>query len=238
MKLRNYEWGDGGKTALLIHGLFSDARSWHRLAPALVERGYRVIAPDLRGHGESPRSRYSVVDWSLDLIEDLPRGADLAIGHSLGGLALGIAARPLGVREAVYLDPAWRITAEQDAAFGAEWSSWLSWSSIEQLRDHLGSRWPEEDLQLRWESMWAADPAIVPGLATGSGYDHSPERPTERSLVIAADPSQFITDTHGAELIERGFDLRRVTDSGHSLFREDLDGLLEILDGWLAEAQA
>nr|PNR43652.1 hypothetical protein PHYPA_016033 [Physcomitrium patens] len=42
-----------GPTVLLLHG-FSDIRySWRYQIPPLVEAGYHVVAPDLRGNGES-----------------------------------------------------------------------------------------------------------------------------------------------------------------------------------------
>ncbi len=42
-----------GPAVLLVHG-FPDSNSiWRNQIPALVEAGYRVIAPDLRGFGES-----------------------------------------------------------------------------------------------------------------------------------------------------------------------------------------
>jgi pimeloyl-ACP methyl ester carboxylesterase len=237
MKLAFRTWGTGDRTALLLHGLFGDSASWYRIGPALAARGYRVTAPDLRGHGDSGRGRYSVADWSLDVLETVDTAPDLAIGHSLGGLVLAVVAAPLAPRSIVYLDPAWRIDAAQDARFLKEWSSWLQWSSPEQLRAHLGARWPEEDLRLRWESMQATDPAVVPGLAAGRGYDHSPEEAIAPSLVLAADPSTFITPWHAEELISRGLAVRTVSGSGHSYFREDPDGFLRDLDDWTGGAR-
>jgi pimeloyl-ACP methyl ester carboxylesterase len=108
MKLNVHEWGTGDRTALLIHGLFADHQNWYRVGPALAERGYRVIAPDLRGHGASPRGAYSPELWAADLVESLPKNADLAIGHSLAGMALALAAKELAVRRAIYVDPTWK----------------------------------------------------------------------------------------------------------------------------------
>ncbi|MFJ6722840.1 alpha/beta fold hydrolase [Streptomyces sp. NPDC091259] len=68
---------------MILHG-----RTWGDGGPALAELGYRVIAVDLRGHGVSGRGEYSPRAFADDLIETLPTGADLALGHSLGGLAL------------------------------------------------------------------------------------------------------------------------------------------------------
>lgn len=59
MQLHTREWGTGDRTALLVHGIMSDSRTWRRVGPALAERGYRVLAVDLRGHGRSPRGEYT-----------------------------------------------------------------------------------------------------------------------------------------------------------------------------------
>ncbi|WP_165495506.1 alpha/beta fold hydrolase [Actinomadura roseirufa] len=233
MKLQVTEWGTGDRYALLVHGLFSDATSWHRAGPALAERGFHVLAPDLRGHGESPRGRYSPFDWALDLVDTLPARAEIAVGHSLGGLVLGMAARLLDPGSAVYLDPAWRMSADAHERYRDIWLGWLDWTDKEQLRAHLGGRWPEEDLDLRWTSMWKADPGIIPGLVPGGGHDLSPERADMPSLVLAADPSEFIPDDHAKELRERGLTVETVEGTGHSAFREDFPRFLDRLDAWI-----
>lgn len=51
------EMGEG-RPAVLLHGFFSDAKTnWIRYghAAAIAARGFRVVMPDLRGHGESAR---------------------------------------------------------------------------------------------------------------------------------------------------------------------------------------
>ncbi len=59
--------------ALLIHGVTSSSRSWWRLAPELVRRGFRVLAVDLRGHGASAGVGEGLVlgDLSADVLETL-----------------------------------------------------------------------------------------------------------------------------------------------------------------------
>src|SRR4029450_3520698 len=47
------DWGGGGQAVVLLHGLASNARIWDGVAPRLVGAGLRVVAVDLRGHGES-----------------------------------------------------------------------------------------------------------------------------------------------------------------------------------------
>src|SRR6187549_2639171 len=44
-----------GPAVLLLHGFPDRWQLWRRQIPALVAAGYRVIAPDLRGFGESDR---------------------------------------------------------------------------------------------------------------------------------------------------------------------------------------
>jgi pimeloyl-ACP methyl ester carboxylesterase len=64
MSLRTIRLGDldfrvvdegNGDPVLLLHGFPDSAELWRRQLPALVDAGYRVIAPDLRGFGESAR---------------------------------------------------------------------------------------------------------------------------------------------------------------------------------------
>ncbi|RHW29183.1 alpha/beta fold hydrolase [Nocardioides immobilis] len=228
-------WGHGDRTALLVHGLFSDSASWHRLGPDLADDGFKVYAPDLRGHGQSPRGRYSPTDWALDLVESYgDTRLDLAVGHSLGGMALAIAAKTLRPASAIYLDPAWQMSAADDSRSRAQWNSWLLWTDQAQLRETLGPKWPEADLQLRWESMWRMDPATIPGLASGAGYDHSPEDAAVPTLVLGADGSSYITPEHAAELRTRGLDVETIEGSGHSSFREDYPAFLNRLRDWVA----
>ena len=56
MDLNEHRWGAaGGRRVLLLHGLQSSGATWWRIASALAEAGADVTAPDLRGHGASPR---------------------------------------------------------------------------------------------------------------------------------------------------------------------------------------
>jgi pimeloyl-ACP methyl ester carboxylesterase len=77
-----------GPAVVLLHGLFGSARNFGHLQRALSDR-YRVIALDLRNHGDSPHGddmRYTVM--AADVRETLAAlGAVPAavIGHSMGG---------------------------------------------------------------------------------------------------------------------------------------------------------
>ncbi len=79
-----------GAVVVLLHGLASDSGTWDQAITPLAERGLRVIAPDLLGHGESakPAISYSLERFAAGL-RDLVRTLDLppmtVAGHSLGG---------------------------------------------------------------------------------------------------------------------------------------------------------
>lgn len=78
------------RTILFVHGYAGCAETWERQIN-YFSRDYRVVAPDLRGHGQSdaPTTRYTMPELVADLYAisqqlDLPRQFDL-IGHSFGG---------------------------------------------------------------------------------------------------------------------------------------------------------
>ena len=83
------EWGrPDSPPLLLIHGIRDHAYTWQPLAEALAQT-HRVIAPDLRGHGDSDWCRaYNLHDYVSDVagVTDALGLSSLAVvGHSLGG---------------------------------------------------------------------------------------------------------------------------------------------------------
>ena len=93
-KLAYHEMGEG-RPLVLIHGFFSTALvNWVRYGHAakIAARGYRVIMPDLRGHGASARphdpAAYPpdvLADDGFALIEQLGLSDYDLGGYSLGG---------------------------------------------------------------------------------------------------------------------------------------------------------
>lgn len=79
-----------GEPVLLLHGLGSRAADWQLQMPEFA-RSYRVIAPDLRGHGTSakPAGPYSVAMMAADveaLLRRLELGPVHIVGLSMGGM--------------------------------------------------------------------------------------------------------------------------------------------------------
>ena len=55
LRLRYRCAGDDGPTALLLHGWLESGHAWRRVLPTLAASGYVVVAPDLRGAGDSDK---------------------------------------------------------------------------------------------------------------------------------------------------------------------------------------
>lgn len=92
LRLHYTDWGNAAAPPLLlIHGGLDHSRSWDDVARAL-RTAFHVIAPDLRGHGDSDwavGSSYSLADHVYDLTS-LVKFAGLQkaaiVGHSMGGM--------------------------------------------------------------------------------------------------------------------------------------------------------
>lgn len=96
-----------GPTLLCLHGTGAATHSWRSLAP-LLARGFRVVAPDLPGHGftEVPRpgvlSLVGMAGALRELLDVLGLHPDYVVGHSAGAaigvrMALDGAIRPRGI---------------------------------------------------------------------------------------------------------------------------------------------
>lgn len=102
LDLHLLEWGAPGAPAvLLLHGGSAHARWWEGFAPTVADR-FRVLAPDLRGHGDSAWARppaYGVDDHAADVLalaEQLDLRSLAIVGHSFGGMVAMAAAARLG----------------------------------------------------------------------------------------------------------------------------------------------
>jgi 2-succinyl-6-hydroxy-2,4-cyclohexadiene-1-carboxylate synthase len=94
--LAHVSWGEGAPL-LLIHGFTGSREAWSHLRPLLGSR-FRVLAPDLPGHGESPFEPDTTFDGTLDQLLALLDAHRLervdVAGYSLGArVALGLCLR-------------------------------------------------------------------------------------------------------------------------------------------------
>ena len=86
----HYEDEGSGAPVLLIHGHTMDRRIWDPVVPDLLAAGFRVLRPDLRGHGRSyrPDFGYHLSHHAADLASVLDHcgvGETTVLGYSIGG---------------------------------------------------------------------------------------------------------------------------------------------------------
>lgn len=102
-----YEWGEG-PAVLLMHGWGGHAGHMSGLVKPLVEAGFRAIAIDAPGHGDSARGRSTLLHFH-EAIEAMARHAVQVHGivaHSLGAAATTYAlSRGLQLPRAVFIGP-------------------------------------------------------------------------------------------------------------------------------------
>jgi pimeloyl-ACP methyl ester carboxylesterase len=104
-------WGDTNakKVAVALHGITANGGAFFQPARLLAERGWRVFAPDMRGHGESGRGDgdFSTGALLADIAAAVPVEPDVMIGHSFGGYLAqaGVLAGVFRPRALVLEDP-------------------------------------------------------------------------------------------------------------------------------------
>jgi lipase len=116
MELHLHEWGDRSAPAVVcLHGVNAHGRRYRKLAEERLAARFRILAPDLRGHGFSEwEPPWTIATHAHDVLETLD-AAGVAraawLGHSFGGrLALEVAAlAPERVERLALLDPAIQI---------------------------------------------------------------------------------------------------------------------------------
>ena len=234
MKLFTREWGSGDRFAVLVHGAMSDSRNWRKVGPALADRGYHVVAVDLRGHGHSPRAEaYTAELLAHDVVDTVHGRPELIMGHSLGGLAVSLAVERLAPKRAVYIDPAFSSPAIM------RWQRMLAPAFLRNLSRASAARiakrnprWDPADVAIEVETFKAFDHAVIPVLIN-PGSLRAPQRMHVPSLVVLADRSQLVKRALADRLRAAGFEVRIVRGSGHVVNRDDFDGFMRALDGWI-----
>lgn len=238
--LPTQQWGVRGRLrALLLHGLSSSAGTWWRIADALAARGYHVTAPDLRGHGEAPRTAsYRLQAYAADLWE-LGDGWDLVVGHSLGGtLAALTAARDGFARRVALLDP---VVVVPEDRFDALLAEQLAELRLAADPEALGARhpgWHGEDLSAKVRAAARTTPFVVERTLADNRpwwYLDLLSNVTTPTTLVCADPDRgaLLDPVIGEEIARRNARVTAVVvpGAGHSLHRDDPDAVIDALVG-------
>lgn len=132
-------YGGSGPPVLLVHGHPRTGATWHRVAPRLVEAGFSVVCPDMRGYGRSGKakvlpdhSQQSKRAVALDLVrltQHLGHDRFAVVGHDRGCYVALRAAldAPDNVSRLVVMDgvPISEALARCDARFAHDWYHWF-----------------------------------------------------------------------------------------------------------------
>ncbi len=167
LRLHYLDWGNSAANPLLlVHGIRDHCHTWDALARHFAS-GYHVVAPDLRGHGDSEwvrGSSYHFLDYVYDL-DQLVLQAELApttvIAHSMGG-TLGLlfaACFPEKVERLVVIEAIgnWK-RGFQDKPVQERIRDWVSYTR------ELAGRHPRryESLEEAYARMQHANPHLTP----------------------------------------------------------------------------
>lgn len=131
--------GGEGPAVLLLHGHPRTGSTWHAVAPALVDAGFSVVVPDLRGYGRSrgpaptpdhsAHSKRAVANDMALLMTRLGHGRFSVVGHDRGSyVALRLALdHDERVERAVLMDciPISEHLRRADARFATAWWHWF-----------------------------------------------------------------------------------------------------------------
>src|SRR5579859_628269 len=252
------EWGaPAAATALvLIHGITSSSLSWVRVAPRLAA-GRRVIAVDLKGHGDSdrPATGYRLADQA-DEVAGLCTALGLAdvslIGHSWGGgIALQLAARgDLPIKRLVLEDPAvGQASQTPEQAAQREQMAAFYVSSVGLSRDEADARarpnlalgWTEQDVAGKIDAAMKGSPASIRAVFSENGRWDLADRfaglrcPT---LLVRAEVSRG--GVVGPDAVARASANPRVKvvtvpDADHNIHRGQFDAFMAEVEPFLRE---
>jgi pimeloyl-ACP methyl ester carboxylesterase len=226
VRLALNEWNPQGRfKALLVHGVTSVGASWWRVADALAQEGFCVVAPDLRGHGASPRTTsYLLEEMAADLI---PLGDrwDVVIGHSLGGPITSIAAaRTMWTRRLVLVDPLFEAPDEDIGDLAATVSAELRTDPEAIAAAHPG--WHPEDVAIKARGAAQCSAAVVERcLFDNAPWDHAGLIQWVQAPVtlLGAEDGALLSRESGERLAASSptVTFRFVPGTGHSIHRDD-----------------
>ena len=224
--------------AMLLHGITGSAAGWWRVAEHLVGRGFAVTAPDLRGHGNSPRppTGYAFDDLVADLAAVAPT-VDLLVGHSFGATlaVVGVTGGALSARRTVLEDPVLTLGTRQAAAVAEAEIAWRPRDVESLVAEHPG--WDRRDIAGRVLAHYQLEPAAVRLAWTDNApWDLVPvlrETAARTKLLVVVPELSPYNDRRSVDLLIDRLGRRCVLQvgGGHSVHRERYATFAAMLDG-------
>jgi lipase len=251
VRLHVHEWGEAGAPKIVcLHGVTGHGGRFRKLAEGRLP-GWRVLAPDLRGHGRSTWDEpWTFVEHVQDLLDTFDEPA-VWIGHSFGGrLIMEVAAsRPELVERIVLVDPAMRVPPDiahqladlesrpKEFASADEALAQLAQGLVstpraileEELREHLVAA---EDGRLRYRYSQPCAASVYLELASAPPEYHTLRVPT---LLVVGAYSKLVSAAE-AELYRRALGRLfafAIVPGGHSCLWDAFDETAEAIERFL-----
>lgn len=231
-------------TVLFVHGWGGDGREWSYHAEELAQR-YRVIVPDLRGHGRSPvpDTGYTPREMADDLAT-LVQDPVTAVGHSMGVQVVNLLAvyHPHLVHSVVALDPAHGATgAEVDAipARSAHFEAQGARAAAEFMSGAFSPQAPTGLRTAHLRTMLGTPDHVISQAYAGMyvGPDAIGVRPlTEAFLRLRTQPALTVWTSAEAAAWEEGTQRSRVEHwpgVGHYVHEEQPARTLRLIREWI-----
>jgi pimeloyl-ACP methyl ester carboxylesterase len=234
-------WGDPGarKIAVALHGITANGGAFFQPARLLAKRGWRVLAPDMRGHGESGRGDgdFSIDSLLGDIAAAVPVDPDVMIGHSFGGYLAqaGVLAGMFRPRALVLEDPVSHFAGPETPAAMLAWDEANLPRNIEGLLK-LNPKWSRLDAAWKLLSLEQVDFTDATAAFAGNApWDMRPraaeiagKQPTawvlpEISRFVPADDQARLKSEVGAHA------MFVLSDVGHSVHRDAPEAFVDIV---------
>lgn len=264
LQLHTLQWGRADAPAVLcLHGTSMQASAWSALGTALAP-DWRVIAVDLRGHGQSeqPASGYALDDYADDVLAlldalDLERAA--LVGSSLGTqVAIAFAAKhPHRVQRLVLSDPSCLIDQQaidryvglhrtRPRSFG-DWNEALAFSRSLPQRSRFsdevhrftleGDLRPTPEGRLEWRYALEAILQTFERLTEDQSADIG--RVTAPVLILRGSESHVLSRPNALKLLEdfAQAELVEIGDCGHTIWGDQPQALADQTRAFLQAAR-
>jgi 3-oxoadipate enol-lactonase len=261
------EEGVGGSPLMLVHGFTGAKEDFGDFFTPLAERGWHVVAPDLRGHGASDKptdeSAYTLPIFAGDVLalaDALGWSRFTMLGHSMGGMIAQqmLLAAPDRIEALILMDTAHgRLEGALDEGMIERALAFIRANGIEAWKEMMESQADRglstpADLRVRAErpgyvefgerKLLAVSPAMVASMLSQLGtIDDRLERlaaHTTPTLVIVGEQDKpFIGASERMADVMPGASLSVIPDGGHSPQFESPDEWWRALSGFLDRVQ-
>jgi lipase len=259
MLLQLHEWGERAAPPIVaLHGIGGFGRRFRKLAEERLAAGFRVLAPDLRGHGSSSwEPPWTIATHAADILETIEAaGLERAtfIGHSYGGrLILELAdLDPDRIERAVLLDPAIQLLphvgydfAERERVGGTFTSAAEAVEERQLYGDPTPVSFIEEDV---YEHLVQGPDGLFhyrycrSAVITGYGELCTPPPPPEtlrvQTLLVYADQFGLVREEQIEAYRTVLGDLLRIVEvpGGHMVFWDAYDETADAVEDFLEDA--